>query len=155
MQGTENMKKSNLEFTVGIFLIVGLVCFSYLAIKVGGVGWFEEKTYQVKAKFNSISGLKEGANVEIAGVKVGKVEKIHLDNGLYEAVVLLSIDNRVKLQEDSIASIRTAGIIGDRFVNIKPGGSDEIIQPGGQLIETESAIILEELISKYIFESKK
>ena len=148
------MKKSNIEFTVGIFLIVGLICFSYLAIKVGGVGWFEDKTYKVKASFTSISGLKEGASVEIAGVKVGKVEKIHLDNGEYEAVVLLSINNKVKLQEDSIASIRTAGIIGDRFVNIKPGGSEEIIKPGGQLEETESAISLEELVSKYIFDSE-
>lgn len=147
------MQKSMLELTVGMFMIIGLVCFSYLAISVGGVDWFNDESYQLKARFNSISGLKQGAVVEIAGVKVGKVEKITLDNGEYEAIVELSLNNGVKLQDDSIASIRTAGIIGDRYVNIKPGGSEDLIEAGGTIIETESAISLEELISKYIFES--
>ena len=147
------MQKSMMEFTVGLFLIVGLVCFSYLAITVGGVSWFEDETYNVKARFNSISGLKEGAAVEIAGVKIGKVENIILDSGEYEAEVVLSLAKDIELQDDSIASIRTAGIIGDRFINIKPGGSEELIKAGGMIIETESAISLEELISKYIFES--
>lgn len=144
-----------MEFSVGIFIIVGLTCFSYLAITVGGVSWFEDESYIVKARFNSISGLKQGAAVEIAGVKIGKVEKIILDNGEYEAEIEISLNKNVELQDDSIASIRTAGIIGDRFVNIKPGGSDELIPAGGMIIETESAISLEELISKYIFESDK
>lgn len=147
------MQKSMLELTVGMFMIVGLVSFSYLAISVGGVDWFNEKSYTVKARFISIAGLKQGAVVEIAGVKVGKVENIMLDNSDYEAIVELSLNQDVKLQEDSIASIRTAGIIGDRYVNIKPGGSEDIIEAGGTIIETESAISLEELISKYIFES--
>lgn len=147
------MQKTMLELTVGLFMIVGLVCFSYLAISVGGVDWFNNDNYQLKARFNSISGLKEGAVVEIAGVKVGKVEKITLDNEEYEAIVELSLHDGVKLQDDSIASIRTAGIIGDRYINIKPGGSEELIEAGGIIIETESAISLEELISKYIFES--
>ena len=148
------MQKSVLELTVGAFMIIGLVCFSYLAIVVGGVDWFSDETYRVEARFNSISGLKQGAVVEIAGVKVGKVENIDLDNGEYEAVIELSLNNAVKLQEDSIASIRSTGIIGDRFVNIKPGFSEELIEPGGVIVETESAISLEELISKYIFESE-
>jgi len=148
------MQKSMIELTVGIFMIIGLVSFSYLAITVGGVDWFSDESYRLKARFNSIAGLKEGATVEIAGVKVGKVEKINLDNGEYEAIVELSLNKDVKLQEDTIASIRTAGIIGDRYVNIKPGGSEDIIQAGGTIIETESAISLEELISKYIFESE-
>jgi len=149
------MQKSMLELTVGTFMIIGLVCFTYLAVIVGGVDWFADENYRLQARFNSISGLKQGAVVEIAGVKVGKVENINLDNGEYEAVVELSLHNDVKLQEDSIASIRTAGIIGDRFVNIKPGYSEELIEPGGMIIETESAISLEELISKYMFESDK
>lgn len=149
------MQKSMIELTVGIFMIIGLVSFSYLAITVGGVDWFSDESYRLNARFNSIAGLKEGATVEIAGVKVGKVEKINLDNGEYEAIVELSLNKDVKLQEDSIASIRTAGIIGDRYVNIKPGYSDDIIKDGGTIIETESAISLEELISKYIFESDK
>lgn len=149
------MQKSLIELTVGIFMIIGLVSFSYLAITVGGVDWFSDESYRLQARFNSIAGLKEGATVEIAGVKVGKVEKINLDNGEYEAVVELSLNKGVKLQDDSIASIRTAGIIGDRYVNIKPGGSEDLIEPGGTILETESAISLEELISKYIFESEK
>jgi len=147
------MQKSITELTVGIFMIIGLVTFSYLAITVGGVDWFEEDTNSYEARFRSIAGLKEGATVEIAGVKVGKVESIKLDNGEYEAVVELSLNKGVKLQDDTIASIRTAGIIGDRYVNIKPGGSLDLIEPGGTILETESAISLEELISKYIFES--
>jgi len=149
------MQKSMIELTVGVFMIIGLASFSYLAVTVGGVDWFNDESYRLQARFNSIAGLKEGATVEIAGVKVGKVEKINLDNGEFEAIVELSMNKDVKLQDDSIASIRTAGIIGDRYVNIKPGGSDDTIEPGGSIIETESAISLEELISKYIFEGEK
>jgi len=148
------MNKPLIELSVGIFMIVGLICFSYLAVTVGGVDWFSESTtYKVKARFNSISGLKAGADVEIAGVKVGKVEEIILDSNEFEAEVILSLNKDIKLQDDTIASIRTAGIIGDRFVNIKPGASDDPIEENGMIIETESAISLEELISKYIFES--
>jgi phospholipid/cholesterol/gamma-HCH transport system substrate-binding protein len=146
------MNRTNFEITVGLFLIFGLLCFTYLAVKMGGTDLFGESTYSVQARFGSISGLKEGAVVEIAGVKVGKVSKIDLDRGEYEAVVHLDIKNGVKLQEDSIASIRTAGIIGDRFVNITPGGAEEFVEPGNEIEETESAISLEELVSKYIFE---
>jgi len=149
------MQKSVLELAVGSFMIIGLLCFAYLTINVSGVDWFDDNHYQIKARFNSIAGLKEGANVEIAGVKVGKVEKIKLINDDFEAEIIMSLTRDIKLQDDTIASIRTAGIIGDRFVNIKPGASDETIKPGGMIIETESAISLEELISKYIFESGK
>ncbi|NOY67381.1 MAG: outer membrane lipid asymmetry maintenance protein MlaD [Gammaproteobacteria bacterium] len=147
------MQKSMMEFTVGIFIIVGLVSFSYLAVTVGGVSWFEKETYKVKARFTSISGLKQGAAVEIAGVKIGKVESISFDKEDYEAEVVLSLEKGIKLQDDSIASIRTSGMIGDRFVNITPGGSEELIPENGLIVETESSISLEELISKYIFES--
>lgn len=140
---------------VGLFMILGFLGFAYLSIKLGDVDLFGTRNdYPVSASFNSISGLKEGAFVEIAGVKVGKVSSINLDNDDYEALVTMSINSSVKLQDDSIASIRTAGIIGDRYVSITPGGSDQYISPGGEIEETESAISLEELISKYIFESK-
>ena len=106
----------------------------------------------VKARFTNVSGLKEGSTVEIAGVQIGKVSKISLDN--YQAFVELLINPRVKIQEDAIASIRTQGIIGDKYVKISPGGAEEYIQPNGVLTETESAVDIEELISKYIFEKK-
>jgi len=146
------MKRFNIEIAVGLFMVLGFLCFAYLSIRLGNIGVFQDDSYTVKAQFGSISGLKEGAVVEIAGVKVGKVKKIQLHQGDYEAVVDLSIDNNVILQEDSIASIRTAGIIGDKYVKITPGGSEDIIEPNGEITETEASINLEELVSKYIFE---
>ncbi|MDO3379177.1 outer membrane lipid asymmetry maintenance protein MlaD [Geoalkalibacter halelectricus] len=148
------MKRFNLEVSVGVFLVLGFLCFAWLAVKLGDVRLFGDRSYQVSARFGSISGLKPGAAVEIAGVKVGRVNRIVLDQEYYEAVVELAIDRGVRLTEDSIASIRTAGIIGDRYINISPGGSPEYIEPGGRIHETESAINLEELLSRYIFESK-
>ncbi|MEF9476355.1 MAG: outer membrane lipid asymmetry maintenance protein MlaD [Candidatus Mariimomonas ferrooxydans] len=146
------MKKLNIETGVGIFIIIGVLCISYLSVKLGDVSLFGTKQYPVKAHFTNISGLKEGAAVEIAGVTIGKVSKIRLDD--YEASVGLLIDPEVKIQEDSIASIRTQGIIGDKYIKISLGGAEEYIKPGGEFIETESAINLEELVGKYIFEKE-
>ncbi|OHB25010.1 MAG: outer membrane lipid asymmetry maintenance protein MlaD [Desulfuromonadaceae bacterium GWC2_58_13] len=148
------MNRLNVEVAVGIFLVAGFLCFAWLSVKLGNVDLFGGNEYTVKANFSSVSGLKEGAPVEIAGVKIGKVSRIHLQEKTYEAEVELTLDRVVKLQEDSIASIRTSGIIGDRYVSISPGGSEEIIQAGGSIFETESAINLEELVSKYVFEKK-
>jgi len=149
------MKRLNIETAVGLFLILGFLCFAYLSIKLGGIElWGNSKNYTVEARFDSVAGLKVGASVEIGGVKVGKVESVRLDPKEYEAVVDLDILKEIKLQDDSIASIRTAGIIGDRYVDIAPGGSEDYIAPGGEITETESAINLEELVSKYIFEKK-
>jgi len=147
------MKKINIEFVVGLFLIVGILSVSWLSIKLGDIQLFNKETYSVSARFTSISGLKEGAVVELAGVRIGKVTHIALDREEYEAVVHLEIDSDIVLQEDTMAAIRTSGIIGDKFVNITPGGADELITDGGEIEETESAISLEELVSKYIFES--
>ena len=148
------MKRFNVEVAVGIFLVAGFLCFAWLSVKLGDVELFGADTYHLSARFGSIAGLKQGATVEVAGVKVGKVSAIQLDPELYEAVVQLAIEKDVKLTEDSIASIRTAGIIGDRYVAISPGGAMDYLEPGGEITETESAINLEELISKYVFESK-
>jgi len=148
------MKRFNLEVAVGIFLVVGFLCFAWLSIRLGDLDLLQRDTYRVEARFGSIAGLKEGAVVQVSGVPVGKVSRIHLDPEMYEAVVGLSLNNDVRLTVDSIASIRTAGIIGDRYVSISPGGFPEYIEPGGEIEETESAINLEELISKYIFESQ-
>jgi phospholipid/cholesterol/gamma-HCH transport system substrate-binding protein len=148
------MKNMNLEMIVGLFLLAGFACFSYLAVKMGDIKVFRNETYPVTARFTSISGLKEGSVVEVAGVNVGKVSRIELDPGDYEAVVHLDIDDSVKLQDDSIASIRTAGIIGDKYVKLTPGGSDIILGAGDEIEETEPSISLEELVSKYIFDSK-
>lgn len=148
------MKRLSVEMIVGLFLFLGLACISYLAVKLGDVGLFGDNSYPIKAQFISISGLKEGAPVELAGVKIGKVASITLQHEDYEAEVELAINRDVKLHEDVIASIRTQGIIGDKFVKISPGGSEEYLQAGMAIEETESAISLEELVSKYVFEGE-
>lgn len=147
------MKRFNVETAVGLFLVIGFLCFAYISVKLGNVDIFGPDTYRVSARFSSISGLKIGANIEIAGVKIGRVAKISLDNSDYAAIVELDINSGVELQEDCIASIRTAGIIGDKYISIIPGGFDELIGPGGEIVETEPSINIEELISKYIFEN--
>ncbi|MGD9342966.1 MAG: outer membrane lipid asymmetry maintenance protein MlaD [Desulfuromonadales bacterium] len=146
------MRRFNLEIVVGLFMIAGFLCFAWLSIQLGDIDVFGPKTYSVSAKFGSVSGLKSGAIVEIAGVQVGKVTEISFDPDDYAAQVVMSINQGVVLQDDSIASVRTAGIIGDRYIDISPGGSDELLGDGGRIFETESAINLEELVSKYIFE---
>jgi len=143
------MKRLSMELFVGIFLIAGFLSFLYLAVRLGGVDIFSTGDYNVKATFASVSGLKPDAAVEISGVPVGKVTSISLNKG--KALVEMQIRSAVKLPEDCIASIRTMGIIGDKYVKISLGGSDEYIPPGGSITETEPAIDLEELLSKYVF----
>ena len=146
-------KKLKTEIMVGLFMFLGAVAVSFIAIKIGGVNLFERSQYQVIAKFTSASGLNTGAYVEAAGVRVGLVDSITFDPEDYLAVVTLSIDEGVPIQEDALASIRTAGIIGDKFIKLTPGGADELLKQGDEILETEPSINLEELISKYIFES--
>jgi len=146
------MRRFNVEMVVGLFMIAGFLCFAWLSIQLGDIDVFGPKTYAVTAKFGSVSGLKDGAIVEISGVQVGKVTDIIFDPDDYEAKVVMSINQDVVLQDDSIASVRTAGIIGDRYIDISPGGSDVLLGDGSRIYETESAINLEELVSKYIFE---
>jgi phospholipid/cholesterol/gamma-HCH transport system substrate-binding protein len=148
------MNKTSLEIVVGAFLLAGFISFSWLAVKMGDINPFQNETYPMTARFTSISRLKEGSTIELAGVVVGKVSQIELDAGDYEAVVHLNIDKTIELTDDSIASIRTSGIIGDKYIKLTPGGSDIILEAGDEIDETESAISLEELVSKYIFESE-
>ncbi|MCK5382805.1 MAG: outer membrane lipid asymmetry maintenance protein MlaD [Gammaproteobacteria bacterium] len=148
------MKKTTLEITVGAFLLAGFISFSWLAVKMGDINPFASETYPVTARFTSISGLKEGTTIELAGVVVGKVGQIELDAEEYEAVVHLNIDKTVELTDDSIASIRTSGIIGDKFIKLTQGGSEIFLEAGDEIDETESSISMEELVSKYIFDSE-
>jgi phospholipid/cholesterol/gamma-HCH transport system substrate-binding protein len=147
-------QERKLEIVVGLFLLLGIVSFSYLVIKLGNEQILRTGTYTVTARFDSITGLNKGADVQIAGVSVGKVSGISLDKDAYQAVVSLAIDDGVELQDDSIASVRSTGIIGDKIVSIAPGGGDPLA-PGDTITDTESSVSLEELISKYIFESDK
>lgn len=146
------MKRINLEVIVGLFVVSGLVAFAFLAVKLGGIGDVDAGHYQLYARFQSSSGLKEGADVEMAGVIVGKVVSIRFDPEQYDSVVELSLPKAIQLQEDAIASVRSAGLIGGKFIKISPGGSEELLQQGDTIYDTESSVSLEELISKYIFE---
>ncbi|MFZ5453617.1 MAG: outer membrane lipid asymmetry maintenance protein MlaD [Thermodesulfobacteriota bacterium] len=142
------MKRGSLELVVGVFVLAGLACLAYLAVHLGKIELFGGG-YRVVANFDNISGLKSGAAVEVAGVDVGRVESINLTTGDRAQLVFL-LKPGVKIYDDAIASIRTKGIIGDKFVKLSPGGSGKIIPNGGKIRDTESAVEWEELISKYI-----
>lgn len=144
------MKKTSIEISVGIFVLLGLVCVGYLTIKLGKMELVGDNNYPVYARFQSVSGLKQGAHVEIAGVKVGTIESISLDKDK-NAIVKMKIEKGLVLTDDVIASVKTAGIIGDKYIKISPGGSDTLLKPGEMITETESALDLEELLSKYVF----
>jgi len=145
------MKRGTVEMSVGIFVLAGILAVGYLAVRLGQMEILGAKYYQVKARFQSVSGLKPGARVEISGVLVGKVTAVTLDLKRMAAVVEMNLREDLKLSDDTIASVKTAGLIGDKYIKISPGGSDLIIKPGGMITETESAVDIEELISKYVF----
>jgi len=143
------MEHTRVNVAVGVFMLVGILALGYLSIKLGRVSFLGASGYVVTVDFPSVGGLKAGSTVEIAGVEVGRVESIGLAD--YQARVTLRVDGAVKLQEDSIASIKTKGLIGEKYVRISPGGSERIIPPGGRIREVEAPIDFEELLSKYIF----
>ena len=124
------MRKFSLELSVGIFFIVGILCLAYLSIKLGKLDIVSSKDVTIYATFSNIGGLKEGAEVQIAGVTIGRVKTISLDE--YQAKVKLQISTTVPIQEDAIASIKTKGLVGEKFVEITPGGSDSVIADGGR-----------------------
>lgn len=144
------MRKDSLELVVGVFVLLGLGCLAYLAIHLGKME-IMGSGYQVLVNFDNISGLRKGAAVEVAGVEVGRVESLQLSPAdQANANVTLRLESGLKLHDDAIASIRTKGIIGDKFIKLSPGSSEKLIPPGGKIRETEAAIDLEELISSYI-----
>ena len=145
------MKKTSVEMAVGIFVVIGLACVGYLTIKLGRMELIGDNYYNLYARFDSISGLKTGAHIEMAGVHIGKVESITLDQERQVAVVALKIEKEVLLTDDAIASVKTAGLIGDKYIKLVSGGSDAFLKPGEMITETESAVDLEDLICKYVF----
>ncbi|HKW90666.1 MAG TPA: outer membrane lipid asymmetry maintenance protein MlaD [Methylomirabilota bacterium] len=143
------MRRSALDLGVGVFVLVGLLALGWMSVKLGRVDLFGNRGYVVSADFPTVGGLKAGSTIEIAGVEVGRVDRITLQD--YQAHVVMVIQPQVKLQEDSIASIKTKGLIGERYVRISPGGSDKLIPPNGRIREVEPPVDIEELLSKYIF----
>lgn len=143
------MKKIDLELTVGIFVLIGILCLAYLSIKIAKEELGGGKGYEIYAIFSNIGGLKEGASAVIAGVEVGQVTSISMED--YEAKVVIRLPFEVKIQEDAIAAIKTKGLIGEKYVMITPGGADEMVPPGGRIRETLPALDVEELISNFVF----
>jgi len=145
------LKKYSAETVVGIFVIIGLICVGYMTIKLGKVSLFGDDYYPLYARFSSVSGLKTNSPVEIHGIEVGRVEKMTLDTEKQTAVLELKIRKGLTIYDDASASVKTAGLIGDKFVNIDPGGSGEALKAGAYITETNSPTDMEELISKYAF----
>ncbi len=143
------MKKSGVEIAVGIFVFCGLLCLAYMSVRLGKINLLGGHYYPVNAVFSSVKGLKTDTVVEISGVEVGKVADIKLID--YQAVVTLLIKDDIKLQDDAIASIRTKGLLGEKYIEITPGGSDTLVKPGDLLHQTEPPIDLEKLIGNFVF----
>ncbi|MDP1767442.1 MAG: outer membrane lipid asymmetry maintenance protein MlaD [Nitrospirota bacterium] len=142
------MEKAKLEMVVGMFVLVGILCLGYLAVKLGKLELVSGDVYEVDAQFNTASGLKPGSTVEIAGVEVGRVRGIVLKED--RAMVKLAVNNTVKLYTDTIASIKTRGIIGEKFLALSPGGGGDPLKAGDTIRDTESGLDLEELVSQYV-----
>ena len=147
------MKNFNTELIIGLFMIAGFLAFGYLSLQMGEFSILNvEKNYMLEAEFDNVSGLKIGAGIEIAGVNIGKVSGISLgEDGL--ARVTMLINQKIKITQDAIASIRTQGLIGDKYIKIIQGADEEFLAGGGTIFDTESSIDFEELVSKYIFKS--
>ncbi len=145
------MKNTRLEFTVGVFLVLGLLSFGWLALQLGEVSWLSSsRSYVIYAEFDNISGVKTGADVQVAGVVVGSVRDISLtDDEVARAA--LQVNKSLKVPVDSIASVKSQGIIGDKYIQLTLGGDEEMFKAGATMTDTESSVDLESLISKFAF----
>jgi len=143
------MERKGLELSVGLFLLLGLACLAYLSFNLGKVELLGSSYYDVYANFSTIGTLRIRAPVTMAGVEIGKVKDVQLVND--EAHVTLEIHKEVSLSEDVIASVKTSGIIGEKYVSISPGASEEFIEPGGTIRDTQPPLDVENLLGKFVF----
>ena len=149
------MKKNTLEMVVGLFMVIGFAAFVYLALQLGEVSFLtDSRTYILKGEFDNVAGVKKGASVQVAGVVVGEVAAVELSEDDF-AVLSFKINNSLKVPIDSMASVKSQGIIGDKYIQLSLGGDEELFKPGEVLRETESSLDIESLISKFAFGSAK
>ncbi|RRK01476.1 outer membrane lipid asymmetry maintenance protein MlaD [Opitutaceae bacterium TAV4] len=146
------MKQTKLELIVGAFVLVGIVAIAWLAIKIGSGTLLGGGTYLLEARFANSGGINAGSNVIVAGVSVGRVESVRLDSD-YNAIVTLRLQKTLKLPTDTMAAIKTSGLIGDRYIALAPGADDTHLAPGERITDTESAVDIEGLISRFAFGS--
>ncbi len=146
------MKKQSLDIWVGLFVAMGLLDLLFLALKAGNMSAFTfEPTYQVTARFDNIGGLKPRAPVKSAGVVVGRVAEIRFDDQTYQATVVMTLETRYKFPKDSSAKILTSGLLGEQYIGLEAGGDENMIAQGSKLTQTQSAIVLENLISQFLY----
>ena len=145
------MQKYSKETLVGIFVLVGLACIGYMTVNLGDVSLFQDDTYPLTARFSKVTGLRNGSIVNMLGLEIGRVGKLSIDQEKQQAVVEMRIQKGVKIYDDAIASIKTEGIIGDRYVSIDAGGGGTLLKAGDAIVETESPADLMDLVSKYAF----
>ena len=146
------MERTTLDLWVGIFVVAGIVALVMLAMKVGNLGTYNvSESYQVHAYFTNIGGLKPKASIKSAGVLVGRVTDISLDTERYQAKVVMSLDKRYQFPKDTFANILTSGLLGEQYIGLMPGGDEQMLKNGEQLKKTQSAVVLEDLIGKFIF----
>ena len=145
------MKKYSNETIVGIFVVLGLAAISFMAVKLGNLNLVGDNTNTFYAPFNTVTGLRVGNTVEMLGMEIGRVAGFEMDQDKLQAIVTLKIDKKVAVYDDAIASIKTAGLIGDKFVQLDPGGGGDLLADGDTIIATESPVDLNDLISKYAF----
>ena len=145
------MKKYSMETVVGVFVVIGLICVGYMTVKLGKISLFGEETYPLKARFASVSGLRVGSAVEVYGIEVGSVMHLGIDAERQMGVVDMKINKGVKVYDDAAATIKSAGLIGDKYVKIDPGGAGVVLKPGGMITQTSVPADIEDLIGKYAF----
>jgi phospholipid/cholesterol/gamma-HCH transport system substrate-binding protein len=149
------MKKYSIETAVGIFMLAGLICVGYLTVKLGNISILGDNSYAIFARFNSISGLRIGSPVEMLGIEIGRVDSFTMDQNNQLAIVEMKIEKGIRIYDDAIASIKTSGLIGDKYISIDAGGAGNVLEPGATITNTESAIDIESLISKFAFGNVK
>ena len=146
------MAKRSIETLVGLFVLLGLAALVFVALKAANLSSFSSgETYMLQARFDNIGGLKARAPVRSAGVVVGRVTKIGLDAKTYQGVVTLEISKGVEFPKDSSAKILTAGLLGDQYIGIEPGGDEKNFVSGDVIKQTQSAVVLENLIGQFLF----
>ena len=145
------MKKYSKETVVGIFVVIGLLCIGYMTVKLGNVGFLGENTYSLYAKFNTVTGLRVGNPVNMLGLEIGRVEKFTIDQENQVVKVQFKINKGIEIFDDAIASIKTEGLIGDKYVAIDPGGGGDLLANGDTITDTNSPTDIMDLVSKCAF----
>ena len=146
------MERTTLDLWVGMFVVAGIAALVMLAMKVGNLSTYNlSDTYELHAYFDNIGGLKPKASIKSAGVLVGRVKEITLDTENYEANVVMSLDKRYQFPKDTFAKILTSGLLGEQYIGLSPGGDSQMLHNGDEIKMTQSAVVLEDLIGKFIF----